>query len=385
MERHQIRRSLGATLFSALALARAAPSAAPEPPRRFASVLVDPAGSAPRDPWCKAVGDLNGDGRPDLIAGGHSGGGLFWYENTGRPDRWRKREIAPGAGFGTDAEVADIDGDRDPDIVAIRGEAVVWYENPGWKAREIGRAPLHDIEVADFDGDGKLDVLGRNQGEFGGSGRELRLFRQLSASEWASSSREVLDGEGLLVRDVDGDGRPDGILNGRWYENRGPLAEWAEFTFAPSWTHKSAFVAAGDIDRDGREDIVLAPSELQGRRYRLSWFRRPEDPRSAWEERVVLADVEAVHHFVGVADFEGDRSLDIATAEMHQGADPDLISILFNAGSGRSWTRLDLAATGSHSMRIADLDADGLPDLYGANHSSSAPNGAPLEIWITAR
>jgi hypothetical protein len=68
---------------------------------------------------------------------------------------------------------------------------------------------------------------------------------------------------------------------------------------------------------------------------------------------------------------------------MNQGADPDWVTVFLNAGAGLRWDRRDPATTGSHSMRIADLDGDGDPDLFGVNWNSEAdPRGAPVEIWI---
>jgi len=373
-------RALALTVFAIIA------PAAPAADLSFTHHIVDPAASAPSNPYGKAVGDIDGDGRIDLLAGGYRAGGLVWYANTGDMGRWRKFVIAEGAGFSTDIEVCDIDRDGDRDVVAIRGRTVLWYENPSWKAHPIGDAPMHDIEVADFDGDGKLDVASRNQGEFGSRGDRLHFFRQASPDGWTASSIEIPDGEGLLVHDVDGDRRPDVVINGTWYENAGGVSDWRPHIYTKAWTHKSTFIAMGDLNGDGRDDIVLAPSELAGQKYRLSWFEAPADRRSIWPEHIVLDRIEAVHHFAGVADLDGDGDVDIATAEMHQGEDPDLVLLLLNEGKGGSWRRVEVARTGSHSMRIADLDGDGFPDLYGANHDSKgAPNGAPIEIWVQTR
>jgi hypothetical protein len=61
---------------------------------------------------------------------------------------------------------------------------------------------------------------------------------------------------------------------------------------------------------------------------------------------------------------------------MPQGTDPDLVRILFNRGQRQGakwidqWQPLTLSEAGSHSMRILDADADGSPDLLGANWSA---------------
>ncbi|MBK8151328.1 MAG: VCBS repeat-containing protein [Acidobacteria bacterium] len=123
------------------------------------------------------------------------------------------------------------------------------------------------------------------------------------------------------------------------------------------------FIDVGDINADGRVDIVMSPAEPAGQKYRISWFEGPVDPRSVWIEHVVEDNVESAHHFVGVADFDKDGKVDIATATMHQGLAPTEIGVYLNHGAGKGWTKKVLATSGSHNMRIVDIDGDGDPDL----------------------
>jgi hypothetical protein len=57
--------------------------------------------------------------------------------------------------------VADVNGDRKPDVVAVTEDAVVWYENPTWTKHDIIRkATAVDnvcIQPQDIDGDGRID------------------------------------------------------------------------------------------------------------------------------------------------------------------------------------------------------------------------------------
>ncbi len=337
---------------------------------RFERHVVDTSGLV--DIWLKAVGDLNGDGRVDLVAGCRREGGLVWYQN---PD-WRKHRIAEGK-FSTDGEVVDIDGDGDVDVLAVTAEpdGLVWFANPGWEAHQVGKVVLHDVEPADFDGDGDLDLVGRNQGAFGATGDKLHFYRQDSPTQWTHQALPIADGEGLSVADMDNDGDADVIVERVWYENTGdPMAtRWPGHEYGPGWEHPFTFVATGDINGDGRRDVVLAPSEKAGGSYRISWFEARE---GSWAEHVVEEPVETVHHFIGVADFDGDGAADIATAAMEQGADPDEVTIFLNAAGGESWKKLVLSETASHSMRIADIDGDGDMDLYGANW-----RGRSVEWW----
>jgi hypothetical protein len=169
------------------------------------------------------------------------------------------------------------------------------------------------------------------------------------------------------------------VINATWFENSGQLdpSSWNRHRYANRWVHAATFVAISDINQDGRLDIVLSPSELAGQSYRISWFEGPADRTTAWTEHVVLPGVEAVHHFVGTADFDLDGDVDIVTAQMQQGRDPDEVVLLRNEGDCDSWKPQVISTQGSHSMRILDVDNDGDSDLFGANHA-----GRQVDLWV---
>lgn len=342
----------------------------------FVRDVVDSAG--PNSPWGKAVGDVNGDGRIDLIVGGHDGGGLVWYENPS----WRNHVIQDRGEFSTDHEVADIDGDGKNDLVSLMREKIVWFRNDGrdgWTMSEIDHQRLHDVEVVDLNNDGRLDVVARGQSLFANAGHTLFLYYQRD-NGWERHQIEIPPGEGLRVADIDRDGKADVVLNGSWLTNPGVAGgKWEQRTFASTWTWPHVFIDVGDINADGRVDIVMSPAEPAGQKYRISWFEGPVDPHSVWIEHVVEDNVESAHHFVGVADFDKDGKVDIATAAMHQGQAPTEIGVYLNHGAGKGWTKKVLATSGSHNMRIVDIDGDGDPDLFGANWEGKNHS---IELWI---
>ena len=342
----------------------------------FVRLVVDAKG--PREPWGKAFGDLDGDGRPDLVVGGRNGGGLVWYENPG----WGKHVVSDGE-FSTDHEIADVDGDGRNDIVSLTTTGIVWFHNPDWKMTTIAEQRSHDVETGDLDGDGRIDIVARGQSAFGGGGDFVFLYLQRDDGAWDRNTIDVEPGEGLKLADLDGDGRLDIVIGGTWLRNPGPRkGEWKAHRFASEWNWPHVSVDVGDINGDGRSDIVMTPSELAGNRYRISWFEAPVDHKRPWVEHVVDADVETAHHFVGLTDFDLDGRLDVATALMHQADAPREIRIYYNRGEERGWRKLVVATTGSHNMRVVDIDGDGDSDLFGANWSGERQD---VEVWVNQR
>ena len=79
-----------------------------------------------------------------------------------RPVRFEPQQIRDEFGVGYAVTVADVNGDRKPDILAISGTQLVWFENPSWQAHVVldGQTPKDNVTLAphDIDRDGRLDV-----------------------------------------------------------------------------------------------------------------------------------------------------------------------------------------------------------------------------------
>lgn len=404
-------RTGGSLILCLLCLSACGDASGPAPDELSAATsfrveVIDPQG--PNAPWGKTVGDINADGLPDIVIGGHRprhpglgerllrklgidvtadrAGELVWYEN---PD-WKKHRITEDFSIRTDLEVADINGDGRNDIVAVTDQGLVWLENGDWQAHLIDPARYHDVEVVDLDGDGQVELVVRNQSLFGyNNGNEVRIFQRSGDDRWRSVGVTVPHGEGLAVADLNRDGAPDIVVNGVWLANPGQdilTRPWRaqEYIRAADgsllWQWDDVFIDTADFDGDGYPDILLSPAEEAGMYYDIAWLINPGTAGGSWRKQPVAVGVEAVHHFVAAADADGDGDVDVLTAEMNQGEGSNPVSVYWNEDG--VWRQEVLSEDGGHSLRAVDIDGDFDIDLIGTNWERKGYRGAyPVWIW----
>ncbi len=180
--------------------------------------------------YAPALGDLDGDGRPDMILGTWQSV-LAWYRNTGSagPSRFVLADsaiVTLTRGSNATPTLADVDHDGDLDLFVGEGSGTInFYRNDGTKQQpkfvlvsdeyagiEAGRrsAPA----LMDVDGDGDLDLLVGNESGV------MQLYRNAgthSARDFRQDSSFVLHGSFNAipaVADMDGDGTPELLLGG---------------------------------------------------------------------------------------------------------------------------------------------------------------------------
>jgi hypothetical protein len=343
-----------------------------------------------------AVGDFDNDGDLDVAIARRELATLFWYENSGHPERWiqhvayqpqdqvMKEIIAPSL------PAAAIDADRDGfvDIVMSR----LWLRNPGnlgqdpdasWQAH-LYPGNGHDVWTVDINLDGKQDIVTSNN--------ESAYWYETGATFQSYPIAEGLKLHGATAPngagDLDGDGDLDLIVLGNWFENPGTgKGTWIQHSWPYQPIPKASYgpsirVWVTDLDEDGRNDFVYSDCDTGwGHVYwvqnqgRDRWVRHQlEDPPGHPET--------GSFHSLAVADFDLDGDIDIFAGEQE---DPDTYMrengllpmkpeglqergvIWENLGPGEAPSfvprLINEGRPGWHDVVMADMDGDGDMDL----------------------
>jgi hypothetical protein len=297
------------------------------------------------------VGDLNGDGRPDIVAKRdvvefpasdvevlfNLGDGSF-------------ADPVILAGTGRPMAIFDLDRDGDADIVAENG-TVLFANADRARLAQIGAVPLTDgpisLRLLDLDGDGALDVLFRGAEALG----SIRGYGDGTLDPVVIIA-DRLGSANIGVSDMNGDGTPDiavalggpaGGVDILLNDGQGRFATRTEFPTAPY----ADGVAVGDFDEDG--DVDLATPAVGGFSVLLN------DGRGQFSSHVEY-DLGSTPRSLTAIDVDGDGRSDLVL-DVKDG----VYQIIRNDGSGRLTPEAPIDFVG-RTLAWVDLTGDGLPD-----------------------
>lgn len=277
--------------------------------------------------------DLDGDGRSDFLGTQYHPGLIFWLERPKDPihDPWRYHVIDSAAQAGVDGvhglAIADVDGDGRPELIASSdwpegpvSNSIVWFKipsdpssDPHWERYTLAYhdAPgfIHYIGTGDVNGDGHLDVA--TGAKVGPAGNYFAWWQQREdpRQPWLKSviAKNQEGATNILMADVNGDGMTDfvasrghgkGVL---WFE----APHWEPHDIDPNLVGPHA-LAVGDIDGDGDPDVVCCAKDSGI----LAWYEN--DGRGHFTPHYIYENQSA--YDVKLVDMNGDGDLDIVVA-----------------------------------------------------------------------
>lgn len=317
----------------------------------------------------KAIADLDNDGIKDLILGGAS---LAWYRlENGTYVKYKITD--PKVEFTTDMCIGDVDNDGDIDLIVADGKDennVMWYENPlpkdspklgeAWKSHIIGTHGMwmHNAAAGDVNMDRNLDVIS--------SGHDFtRVWLNKGKEGWDQIDLSKYGGAAVDVYDMDGDGDLDVVTTKGWVECPKNAFVQDDWKFHPI-DGLGQTVKAGDLDNDGRPEIVSADSaHVVGK---LHMFKMTGDLRNPqWKKTEI--DPEVGSHKLQIADFNFDGVPDIMF-----GLELKAIGILYqDPNKPGAFTKQIVAHTGGHNAIADDVDNDGDLDILSCDFLRHPP------------
>ncbi|MCA9657677.1 MAG: VCBS repeat-containing protein [Myxococcales bacterium] len=343
------------------------------------------------------VGDVNGDGRDDLIAGSNTGRRHVFLVEADTLVPGEVLETPGGSVFGIVVE--DIDGDGVNELLSTVGEAVEIHSTDGGSLQLMSTVPLPgrtiDLEVADIDGDGILDMVTNTRPD-----DEVAVLRGDGEGGFAVWQQIAVGPRprGMKVADLDGDGAPEVVValescQGGWLDPEstcdpsataivsGLRAENPSVEVLPAGPYYNNEIALVDLEEDGALDIVALTTDF---------YAASEEPYYNVPGSFVLhrgdgnggfSPAEEVEQVRGPADglardLDGDGWPELVIIAMDGPVEETplcRLTIFPTPGDGGLGEPVSLVVgPGGHALASLEINGDGVPDFVVADLQEEA-------------
>ncbi|HEY3406466.1 MAG TPA: T9SS type A sorting domain-containing protein, partial [Ohtaekwangia sp.] len=361
------------------------------------------------NPLNVSIGDLDGDGKSDLAVANTASNTISVLRNTSTGPAnisYATKVDFPSAADPESVSIGDFDGDGKADLAVANyiGFSVSVFRNTSTGAGNISYATKVDFAtgfthrssaIADFDGDGKTDIVVPND-----NAHSISVLRNTSTGPGTINYAAKVDfstgaGSGpysISVGDVDGDARPDVIAPNFNTSTvsilRNTSAGEGDISFATKVDFTTGTnpisVSVGDLDGDGKQDLAIVNKNSNS----ISVFRNTSTGAGniSYAAKIDFP-VSTDPRSVSMGDLDGDGKADLAVVNDGSNA----VSVLRNTSSGAGnigfAAKVDFTTGASpRYVSIGDSDGDGKSDIITANangNSVSVIRNNPVFASIT--
>ena len=316
------------------------------------------------------TGDLNEDGRLDLLYTNTSNDDVTFRLNTGAGTFAEGVSITVGD-YPTAAKIADFNGDGLMDILALNSRSdnatLIVGNGDGTFAEPqnfpIGSRIPSQMAIADLDGDGDLDLATSNM-------ESVSILHNDGSGNMTLADNFPARPTQIQARDIDGDGDPEVVFGGRdamvsvlTNASGAFLAEPVTFAveFAPG------LLTICDLDNDGDPELVTAFERFTS--VGILWNR----DQGAIALDPVRVDMGPAPHAATIGDFDNNGTLDVATGDGNGRS----ITIFLNSDGTMRPRRTVQAGEYLNTIDSGDFDGDGDLDLV-----TGAMQSAHMQVFL---
>ena len=395
------------------------PTCPDAPQINFLTKVDFTAGTAP---YNTAIGDLDGDGKPDMVAVNNTSNNISVFKNISTTgvisgSSFTLTGTYAGGGALQNVKIADLDGDGKPEILVTSktsSQIDVFHNtntvagtmsiNSSYISIATSNATTHTggpivVTVADIDGDGKPDMV-TNSYDGNGSGiASVSVMRNvyttigsLSSASFASpvvyslgALSTFLSGS-ITTADLDGDKKPEVIVTNSYagtitilpnnsYSGNISLGTGVNLTVgAGANASLPSEVQVGDLNGDGYPDIVVSAAVTDNIAIFPNTNTTPTAGSFTFGTRLdVSTGTGSQPVGIAIADVNGDGMADVIVGKHNTGVNK--VSVFRNISSGGSITLATAVdyTTGTTTTGVVagDLDGDTYPDIVTANSGTN--------------
>ena len=326
-------------------------------------------------PWALAIADLNNDGKPDAVTTGLLGGVSVMLGNgdaTFQPQT--NYAISDEEAVPASATIADVNGDGKPDVLiagdvlqgALENSVMLFLGNGDGTLSPSGTfatGTAFAVFTADFNGDGKLDVVTTNHLDDSVSvllGNGNGTFA--AQATFAVGDRPYFG----AVADLNGDGFLDLAASNTSGDSVSVLMGKGDGTFHPQTTMAVGdtpySVGLADLNGDGAFDVVVANGKDNNVGVMLG------NGNGTFAAQVTYA-TGTLPVAMTLSDINGDGKADVVAANFQSGS----VSVLLGNSNGTFRPQSTVVgAVQSASLVVTDINSDGRPDIVSANAFGNA-------------